>query len=71
MEILRPIADLFGISPTMLLVLTLLGVLLVGGWYFMRFTVRMAWKTFVSGCALIALLIGGLLVGMMLLNLVQ
>ncbi len=71
MEIIQTIADLFGISPGLLIVLTILGLLLVGGWYFLKFTLRMAWKTFSVGCLLIVILIGGFFVGSFLLNLAE
>lgn len=60
MEFLQPIADLFGISTTMLLVLAGLFVVLVGAWYVLKFVVKMTWKVMSVGCAVIVLVIGGL-----------
>jgi hypothetical protein len=71
MEIIQPIADLFGISPGLLIALTILGVLLVVGWYILKFAFKMAWKTFSAGCVLIALLVGGVFMGSFLLSLLR
>ena len=59
-EILSPIADFFGISPLMLLLITLVFLLLVGIWYVLKFVLKLAWKIMAPGCLLIILIIGGL-----------
>ena len=71
MEIITPIADLFGISPQLLIGLTVGGLILVVLWYVLKFALKVAWKTFAAGCVVIALLIGGLFVAAVILGLIQ
>lgn len=62
MEFIRPVADLFGISPVMLIVLTIGGLLLIGFWYLLKFALKIAWKTFSIGCVTILVVLGALYV---------
>jgi len=62
MEFIEPIANLLGISPTMLITISVVFVVLLVVWYVLKFVLKLAWKVMAPGCALIALLIAGLYV---------
>ena len=67
LEFIAPMAQFFGISPVMLLVLTALALMLLGAWYTLKFVLKLAWKVMLPGCLLIILVLGGLyLVGVFL-----
>jgi hypothetical protein len=71
MEIIRSLADFFGLSPETFTIYLVAGTILVAGWIILKTVVKIAWKTFATGCLLLALLIGGLFIGLYLLNLAQ
>jgi hypothetical protein len=71
MEIIRSLADFFGLSPQTFTTYLIAGGILVAGWIILKTVVQIAWKTFATGCLLLAILIGGLFVGSYLLNLAQ
>jgi hypothetical protein len=63
MEFIQPIADLLGISPGMLIALTVLGVVAVIGWYVLKAALKITWKFFVAGVVVIGLGLLTLLIG--------
>jgi ABC-type maltose transport system permease subunit len=69
LEIIAPIADLLGISPRLLVILTAGGVALVVLWYVFKAVLKIAWKTFAAGCVVIAIGIGTLFVAAIILGL--
>lgn len=71
MEIINSAAELLGISPGLLIALTIGGVVLLGGWVVLKTVARFTWRIFVSGCLLMVILIGGFLVGAFLLRNLQ
>jgi hypothetical protein len=70
-EIIRSLAEFFGLSPETFTFYLIAGTILVVGWIILKTVVKIAWKTFATGCLLLAILIGGLFVGSYLLNLAQ
>lgn len=60
MEFINAMADLIGISPTALIIISIAGALLVAGWYVLKTTVKMAARTFAIGCVTIIGLVVGL-----------
>lgn len=68
MEVINTLADFLGMSPGLLMVLLVAGIVLVVGWTVLKFVMRVAWKTFSAGCLLLIILIGGLLIGSAMLN---
>lgn len=60
LEFIAPMAQFFGVSPLMLLVLTALSLMLLGAWYVLKFILKLAWKIMLPGCLLIVLVLGGL-----------
>jgi ABC-type maltose transport system permease subunit len=71
LEIIRPVADLFGISPLLLVVLTVGGVALVVLWYILKAALKIAWKVFAAGCLVIAIGMGTLFAAAVILGLLQ
>lgn len=68
MEFIQPIADLLGVSPTMLIGITVLGIVAVIGWYILKAALRITWKLFLAGVTVIGvgllmLLIGAIVLG--------
>ena len=60
LEFIAPMAQFFGVSPVMLLVLTALFFMLLGAWFTLKFLLKLAWKVMLPGCLLIILVLGGL-----------
>jgi hypothetical protein len=71
MEIINALADFFGLSPQTFTFFLVAGVILAVGWAILKTFVQIAWRTFVTGCLLLVLLIGGIFVGSFLLNMAQ
>ena len=71
MEIIKPIADLFGISPQLLVILTVGGVALVVLWYVLKAMLKIAWKAFAFGCVVIAIGLGTLFIAAVIFGLLQ
>lgn len=60
MEFLTPIAELLGVTAGQLTAVAVVFVVLVVGWYVLRATVRIAARTFTTGCFVIILIGVGL-----------
>lgn len=71
MEIISSLADIFGLSPETFTFFVIAAIILVVGWTILKTVVKIAWKTFATGCLLLFILIGGLFAGSLLLNLAQ
>jgi ABC-type iron transport system FetAB permease component len=59
---LQPIGEWFGLSVTQLILVVVIGVGLVVGWYVLKLVFRIASKVFTFGCVGILLLLGALYV---------
>jgi hypothetical protein len=57
---LQPIGEWFGLSATQLILVVVIGVGMVVGWYVLKLVFRMASKVFTFGCVGILLLLGAL-----------
>ena len=68
MEIVNQLAGLVGLSPTMFIVIVVAAVVLLGGLAILKAVLQFAWKTFMTGCLFLILLIGGLYIGSLLLS---
>lgn len=67
MDFLAPVADLLGITTGEITTLLVLAVVVVVGWAILRTVIRMAVRTFATGCVVILLLGLGLYVFFVLL----
>lgn len=68
MELIEQMAALVGLSPGMFIVIVAASVILLTGWAILKTFLKIAWKTFTTGCLLLILLIGGLYVSSLLLG---
>ncbi len=68
LEYIQPIADLFGITPLMLVVIVVLFLVLVGAWYVLKFVLKLAWKVMLPGCLLIIMVLAGLYIAGLLMT---
>ena len=71
MEFIEAMANLIGISPIALIVISVAGVLLVAGWYALKAILKIAAKTFAVGCVTIVGLMAGLYVVFVVLQMLQ
>jgi hypothetical protein len=71
LDIIRPVADLFGISPPVLVALVVGGVALVVLWYILKAVLKIAWKAFAFGCLVIAIGLGTLFIAAVILGLLR
>lgn len=62
MAILESIANLLGMTSTQLIVVTVVILVLVVGWYILKTALKIASKIFAIGCFTIVLLVAGLYV---------
>ena len=60
MTALQPIADLLGITTNQLMIVGIVLIVLVVGWYILKAVLKIAGKVFSVGCFTILLLGGGL-----------
>lgn len=67
MHFIEQMAALVGLSPGLFIALIASGMILLGGWVILKTALKIAWKTFTTGCLLMLLLIGGLYIGSLLL----